>query len=457
MSTHSPSLEALRAIVGPEFVKDDPDILSACAVDGLKPRAVLYPGSTEEVAGVVRLAHGENLSLLARGSGSKMAVGNVPERLDLIVATERLNRVVDLDTANLTVTVEAGVPFREIQSALAGEENRGCFVPMMPPYRQTATLGGIVAANSSGPTRLLYGLPRDMVLGVRYVTPAGEIVGMGGKTVKNVSGYDVSKLMIGSYGSLGILCEMTLRLLPLPESVGTGLFPFADLEDASRFVDRIFETALLPAAVELLNKGAYDRLVPQGAPGLEKEGYGVAVALEGVDEAVGRMAAEFREMGSAAGARGYHYLEREGHDRFWEETSNLGERLSARFPGLVSVRVMFPISGYRDIIGLAGSLVPEGGPDCAIFSHAGSGVVVIHLLLPQGDDDSDMVINLVEGILGHCREVGGNLVVERAVPALKGSLPLWGLPPDDLVVMKRLKEQMDPLGLLSPGRFVGGI
>ena len=150
----------------------------------------------------------------------------------------RMNHMLDVDTANLTITVEAGVKFRDVQARLATEEDRcylplgdlkteagefvcsdqshrGCFLPIDPPYSEKATLGGIVAANTTGPRRLLYGLPRDLVLGVRFVTPKGDIIGAGGKTMKNVSGYDVSKLMIGSLGSLGILCEMTLRLLPL--------------------------------------------------------------------------------------------------------------------------------------------------------------------------------------------------------------------------------------------------
>ena len=255
MSSQSSIKHSLRTIVGTEFVKDDLMILSAYGIDGVNPWAVVFPGSTTEVSEVVRLAHSDNLSLAPRGSGTKIGMGNIPERLDLILSTERLNRIVDMDMANLTVTVEAGVVFKEIQRALAGEENRcylplkdpdtpsddeicsarenrGCFIPMEPPFSDSATLGGIIAANSSGPTRLLYGMPRDMVLGVRFVTPSGEIVGMGGKTVKNVSGYDMVKLMIGSGGSLGILCELTLRLLPLPEDFGTGLFAFSGLEDA---------------------------------------------------------------------------------------------------------------------------------------------------------------------------------------------------------------------------------
>jgi FAD/FMN-containing dehydrogenase len=131
---------------------------------------------------------------------------------------------------------------------------------MDPPFSEKATLGGIVAANTTGPRRLLYGLPRDLVLGVRFVTPKGDIIGAGGKTVKNVSGYDVSKLMIGSLGSLGILCEMTLRLLPLPEKMETLLFSFDSFSDAGAFAAAILGTKLLPAAVEVVNRATLEHM-----------------------------------------------------------------------------------------------------------------------------------------------------------------------------------------------------
>ncbi|MGD9320854.1 MAG: FAD-binding oxidoreductase, partial [Desulfobacteraceae bacterium] len=242
-------MEARKDTLKVEWIKGDPETLSAHSVDDLTPKAVAFPESLEQVSQVVKMAQKEKWAVLPWGSGSKIGVGNPPSHIDLVISTNRLNKIIDMDTANLTVTAQAGVKFRDLQTSLAGEENRcylpyespttvsdepvcsdrdhmGCFIPMMPPFSHSATLGGIIAANSSGPVRLLYGLPRDMVLGVRYVAADGEIVGLGGKTVKNVSGYDMCKLMIGSRGSLGILGEMTLRLLPLPERFGTCLSGF---------------------------------------------------------------------------------------------------------------------------------------------------------------------------------------------------------------------------------------
>jgi len=478
MPSNPSNLEALRKIVGPAHVKNEGDILRLHAVDSVQPWAVVFPGSVEQVSEVVRLAARENLSVLARGSGSKVSKGTPPDRLDLVLCTERLDKILDMDTGNLTVTAQAGVRFSRLQVALAGEENRcylpyndraalsaeavcsdrpnmGCFLPLMPFHARSATLGGIIAANSSGPTRLLYGAPRDLLLGIRYVAPGGEIVGMGGKTVKNVSGYDVCKLMTGSHGSLGILCDMTLRILPLPERMATNLSFFQDLEEALGFVARISESRLLPAAVELMNWTALEVLAIEDGPPLQKGAYGVAVAMEGVDEAVGRMVRETKQWALDAGAFGIRGLGEEGHRRFWDLYCNHSAALLEGRSGLVSARLNYPLSVYGEIIRFAEASAPV---DVALFCHAGTGVSLIHCLADEGQRGPDgRIISYLSGLLERCTGQGGNVVIERAESDLKGKLAVWGASGGDLPVMRRIKEEMDPSGLFSPGRFIGGI
>jgi glycolate oxidase FAD binding subunit len=433
------------------------------------------------VSQAVKMAQNENWAVLPWGSGSKIGGGNPPSRLDLIISTARLNEIIDMDTANLTVTAQAGVKFRDLQTSLAGEENRcylpyespttvsdeavcserdhrGCFLPMMPPFSHSATLGGIIAANSSGPVRLLYGLPRDMVLGVRYVDADGEIVGLGGKTVKNVSGYDMCKLMIGSRGSLGILGEMTLRLHPLPERFGTCLLGFSSLDEASRFVDQIFETKLLPSAVELMNGRGSGLLVEEGALHLDHRDYVVAVGLEGFEEAVERMGKEMEEMASKSGAQSNVRLPDDTHRIFWDAYSNVVPKLSAQYPEMVSMRLNYPISKYLDVIQDVESLCGDQELTHVLQTHTGSGVTMVHFLLEPGDEiGADGIVSVAEKLLEQCQSISGNLVVEKASARMKGRLPVWGTPPQDFVIMKRIKEQMDPSCLFSPGRFVGGI
>ena len=481
MKQNSIDVDAFREIVGASFVKDDHESLTRYAVDGMAPGAVILPGTVDQVSDVVRLAAARGLTMVPRGSGSKMAEGNPPTRLDLVIGTERLNRIVDMDTANLTVTVEAGVRFMEVQAALGAQENRcylphegpeavaesaicserenrGCFIPLMPAFSDIATMGGIIAAGSSGPTRLLYGLPRDLVLGVRYVDPEGAVLGMGGKTVKNVSGYDMSKLMIGSMGTLGILCEVTLRLLPLPEGAETCLFAFPDLGVARQFVDWIFETNLLPAAVELMNARAFDLLAPAALADAGGNAYAVAVALEGVREAVARMHAETVARAAALGCTDPVLFQAGDHPSLWERYGSLPSSLGQEFPDLISVRINYPISCYAEILEEVGSLSEKAGLDHVLICQAGSGLARIHFPgTPGTDEQGERRGSVIQRVLERCADLGGNLIVERARPELKGVLPLWGRPRDDLIIMRRIKGELDPAGLFSPGRFVGGI
>jgi glycolate oxidase FAD binding subunit len=476
MGRNESTVKALKDIVGTDWVVTEAESLSRYAVDEVQPWVAVIPESVEEVSKVVRLAGKENLAMVPRGFGTKMGKGNPPSRLDMVLCTERLNKVVDMDTANLTVTAQAGVPFKELQAALRGEENRcylplensvtvsedeicserenmGCFIPLLPPFSFTSSLGGIIASNSSGPTRLLYGLPRDMVLGVRFVAPNGDIIGMGGKTVKNVSGYDVSKLMIGSHGSLGVLCEMTFRLLPLPEKANTELLFFKSLSEASELTSRIFDSPLLPAAVEIMNHGAFPFLP---AEGMSKSGFAVAVAMEGVEETVDRMAREVKAMGSELGALENRGFQGENHYGFWNTFSNLQAVLGERNPGFLSVRLNYPISRYAEVLDFCASAASAHALDSVLLSHAGSGVSFVHIMVSQ-PNAPEPVITFIRKLRERCESLGGHMVLDRATPFWKKQWPAWGKARGDFAVMKRIKEQMDPLGLFSPGRFVGGI
>jgi FAD/FMN-containing dehydrogenase len=406
-------------------------------------------------------------------------MGNPPARLDVVLSTARMDHIIDMDTANLTVTAQAGVQWRGLQAALASEENRcylpltvpsaasdqevcserrhkGCFVPMAPLHDEQATVGGVLAANSIGPTALLYGLPRDVVLGTRFVGREGRIVGMGGKTVKNVSGYDICKLMIGSLGTLGILCEMTLRLLPLPEKSVTFMGGFSTLGTALDLADRILKSPLLPSAVDVLNPSA---LEPVSPPGLFAGGlYAVAVMVEGFEEAVDRMLLEMKRMAQAAGSAGAHLLENEAHRAFWHDYSNMTAGLQQSSPGMVSLRMNFPVGRHHEAIDAAQSLEKIHGLPHALAAQVGCGIARIHVL-PDPDDVSarEKLSAPIHNLVQRIQPLGGNVIVERAPRQLKVHLPVWGAPRADAFLMRRIKAQLDPGGLFSPGRFLDGI
>ena len=472
--------DALAEIVGRDHLKTDPDALGPYAVDAKVPKAVVFPKDTRQVAEVIRLANREKLTVVPRGSGTKIGAGNPPRGLDLVVCTSRLNHMPDVDTANLTVTVEAGVKFRDIQARLATQEDRcylpldslragsdeficsersnsGCFLPIDPPFCARATIGGILASDSAGPRRLLYGRPRDLLLGVRFVTPGGEIVGSGGKTVKNVSGYDISKLMIGSAGSLGILCEMTLRLLPLPERMETLIMAFDALDNACAGAGEILETNYLPAAVDVLSGNTADYLHSVGAT-VPRGAFLVATALESFDEAVDRMKTGVHEIGKNAGAKAIVQLCDQDHQRFWLALGGLRTVVAERTPGLVSLKLNFQLSGWKDTLDYADKLLASTGIAGALQCHAGCGICLIHMTVAEnGGSGSEKMVSAVGELLNRMVEAGGNLVVQAAPPTLKPRLPVWGAPRGDFPIMARIKNRLDPEGIMSPGRFVGGI
>ena len=473
--------KGLTEILGKENVITEPGATAEYAVDKVAPKAVVFPKNTDQVAAVVKFSNRENLTIVAQGSGTKMAMGNPPQKLDLVVCTARMNHMLDVDTSNLTMTVEAGVKFRDIQARLATQEDRcylpledlgaesdeiicsdrshsGCFIPIDPPYANKATIGGIIATNSTGPRRLLYNLPRDSIIGIRYVAPNGDVMGSGGKTVKNVSGYDISKLMVGSMGTLGILCEMTIRLLPLPEKMQTLLVSFASFSDAYAFAERIFDTGLLPAAVEIINGEAYNHLALDDVPEFDSKGYVAAVAFEAFIPAVSRMHTEILEMAKSGGAEAEAVLEEDDHRSFWLAMSNLSAILDKKYSGLIKAKLNYPLSLGKGIIETGESIFSQANLDYIFQTHAGNGICHTGLLIDEKDTAAtDKAVATLGQLLERCREVDGNLVIQSAPTDVKDKLKIWGEIGSNFVIIKRLKNQLDPTGIMSPGRFVEGL
>jgi len=472
--------DELMAIVGPEHIRTGDGDVEQYAVDGMTPKAVVFPKDTQQVSDVVTCANLKSLAVIPFGSGTKMAAGHPPKRLDMVISTARLNRMVDVDTDNLTFTVEAGVKFRDIQARLATEEDRcylpleeleteteaficsershsGCFMPLDPPFATSATIGGILASNSTGPRRLLYGLPRDILTGIRFVTPDGAIVGTGGKTVKNVSGYDISKLMIGSAGSLGVLCEMTLRLLPLPERMETILVSFDSFKNTSAFVEAILDAQLLPAAVEVMNKRAFEGFKNNKSDFVPGR-YAVAVALETYGEAVDRMKLEMLGIAKDFEAEDSIVFSEDGHRLFWHSMGNLQASMADRFPGMITAKLNYQISDWKNIIQFTDDTLSSNLLEYTLLCHAGNGGCTINFLL-DGDDTaaSERAVSTIGLLLEQTCKANGNLVVQTAPTNLKKDLPLWGEPRFDFPVMERIKNQLDPKGIMSPGCFVGGL
>jgi glycolate oxidase FAD binding subunit len=444
----------LKEIVGEAHVIEDSDRLKAYAIDGKKPKMVISPGTIDEVSKVVAHANQQHLAILLKGNGTKMEMGGIPKKMDIVLSTGRLNRITDRDCENLTLSAESGITLSEVQKSLA-KVGKGYFLPLDPPFTDKATLGGIVATNSSGPKRLLYGTARDLIIGMKAVFPNGDVVVSGGKTVKNVSGYDMCKLLIGSYGTLAILCEMTFKLLPLPEKEATLGLSFAALKDADGFVRELRGSQLIPSSIEILNGSAAQKMrysVPSNG------NYLIAIGLDGVAESINRQLSEMSEIGKKHGTLEAVTLDSEKHQAFWVALRDFSARLTDEYSNVISMKSNFLISKCGEILGSYEKIAQGLGIDCAFISHAGNGILYSHILPGKNFRPKvESFVELIEKLTAEAVKNGGGLVVESSPPSIKRKVDVWGQSRSDYLVARRLKEQIDPAGVLNMGRFVGGI
>ena len=419
----------------------------------MTPALIVRPGSQEEVAKVVAACAEAGAAVIPWGGGTSMGMGNRPARADVVVLLDRLNRIVEHDADNLNVSVEAGVPLAHLQATLA---ERRQFLPLDAPAEGKATMGGLLATNSMGPWRLLYGTWRDWVLGMRVVLPDGERIRCGGKVIKNVSGYDMNKLFIGSLGSLGIITEATVKLLPLPvvRASVIGLFP--ELAQVTDLVRKVLDSVLLPEAMELLNPGALSLL----APALDLEapaGYGLAVSLAGSPETVERQTRDFATLFGAARASRTRTLPKDQAASAWQAIRDVFDRLPGPAQERVICKIAVPISRSGEMLAAAEQLSRQHNLRAAVVAHAGSGVVRACYLPGTQPPPPEVLGAGLEALRREAEAAEGSLVVQAAPPALKAHVDAWGKPGEGFDVMQRLKAEFDPRGLCNPGRFLGGI
>ena len=443
----------LEAIVGAAHVGEGPAEGARYAVDGVCPTLRVSPASQEEVAAVVAACAEVGAAVVPWGGGTAMGLGNPPTRADVGVILERLNRIVDHDVANQNVTVEGGMRLADLQATLTTQRQ---FLPLDPPAEGKATIGGLMATNGSGPTRLLYGTARDWVLGMRVVLPSGERIRCGGKVIKNVSGYDMNKLFIGSLGTLGIITEVTFKLLPAPavRAGVIGLFP--ELSQAAKIIAKILDSVLLPEAMELLDPVAMTLVAP--ALGLEMPaGYGLAVALAGSPETVERQARDFATVFKEGQASRTAAQQGDRTVPAWQAIRNVFDLLPGPRAERVICKIAVPISRTTEMVAAAERLGRRHNLGGVVKAHGGSGIVWACYLLAKAAPPVEALAGAIESLRREAEAAEGSLVLQAAPPAIKQHVDAWGKPGEAFEVMRRLKADFDPRGLCNPGRFLGGI
>jgi glycolate oxidase FAD binding subunit len=413
----------------------------AYGIDGVTPRLVAVPRSVEEASQVLRAAAADGLAVAFAGGGSKLGLGNPPERVDLMVLTRGLDQVLEHAAGDLVVRAQAGVRLADLRQRLAPA---GQWLALDPPEPR-ATLGGVVAANASGPRRLRYGTVRDLIIGITVVLADGTVARAGGKVVKNVAGYDLAKLFCGSLGTLGMVAEVTFRLHPLPAAAAVVTLAVEGPGQAGQAMARLARSALEPSAAELtLDEWGWPgrlTLVFEGiAPGVEAQAAAAAELFGQVGEAAVAGPGGTEAALSQLGALPFEKAE---------------YACKATFPPAELTGVLEDLVGGRQRWGSG----PGGGP---ISAHAATGVAWVASAAREGDIPPDsQAFPWAVGAITETRERlaarGGGLVLVKASPELKRAVDVWGPSGDAVGLMRRVKERFDPDRRLSPGRFVGGI
>ncbi|RKU34331.1 hypothetical protein C6495_08010 [Candidatus Poribacteria bacterium] len=427
MSNAAALRDELQRIVGESGILPDAQIANY-TIDGLTPKAVVLPASVWEIQDVLRFAAAQHLSVIPAGSGSKLQSGNSPEKVDIVLAMTHINEVVEYEPADLTVTVEAGIQLTALQEKLA---DNGQFLPLNPPYASRCTLGGIVAANASGYLRLRYGTARNLVLGLRVVHASGTVVKSGGKVVKNVAGYDVNKLYIGSFGTLGILTEMTLKLSPIPARQALLTAQFQDMQAAAKTGLSIVGSQTLPDFVNLLVNS-------------EHAGPTLVAGFGGDAETVTWQLEQARRIMELNGAIGVKEVEGESFQKLNDAIRAFAESENESRTVIVQVNLK-----RTDIAEFAENVLTNNAEMLALL---GSGV--LYLKMEQVEGLAETLATLRERVVA----AHGSLIIESAPPELKQQLDVWGpVAPRARNLMQQLKARFDERNLLNPGRFVSGI
>ncbi|HKV04937.1 MAG TPA: FAD-binding oxidoreductase [Candidatus Acidoferrales bacterium] len=446
----------LAEIAGSAGVTSDPRELAAYQIDGKTPAAVVRPGSGDEVAEIVRFAAAERLAIVPAGARTKLAMGMPPRRYDLALDLTRLDRVVAYDPDDLTLAVEPGIPLSRLSGVLAGHKQ---FLPLAVPFMDRATMGGTIASGVDSPLRQFYGTARDFVLGMEFVTGEGVAARSGGRVVKNVSGYDIHKLMIGALGTLGVITKINLRTFPLARMTRTLVAAFRGPGGACEFRHAIARSVLRPQSLEIVAAGGdlNERFRERSRISLESGQWSVVASFAGDEGVLKRDRRELEGIAEAAG-RGapekLSELSEQDHQSIATYVSDF-PRVNAEQSRAAAI---FKITGFPgDLETLAAAIQSCELPWAAILR--GVGVSYLALRAPGSGDESVQRLKKecarVLGLSG--KSPWGRCALLWCPPEFKNELNVWGEPPGDFLLMQKLKNVFDPHGILSPGRFVGGI
>src|SRR5688572_7346820 len=451
-------LEKLRAIVGEENVVVDPDRVEPYGADAVKekfpPEAVVFPQSTAEMVDILKLANEHIFPVTARGGGVGYTGGAVPVDGGIVIGTDRMNKLIEVNADDLYAVCQPGMRTIEVQQAV---EKQGLMFAPDPASYKDSFIGGNIAENAGGMRTPKYGVTKHHVLGLEVVTATGEVIRTGGKTVKNVVGFDLTGLMCGSEGMLGIITEATLKLLPMPEATSTVRANFHSMEAACKVLTRFTPHGLLPMAMEVIDEFCVAAIEENFAFGLSRDaGAILLVAVDGSRDEVEKNAVLIEHIMGENG--GFHILRaksKEEEDRLWDVRRAISPSLMKYGTLKINEDVVVPRSKVPELVARIEEIGRRNDTFVANFGHAGDGNIHVNFVVDR--DDADAVARARQCVSETFQlsvELGGTISGEHGIGYVKAPYLDYAIDRPTLEIMKGIKKVFDPNGILNPGKMI---
>ena len=451
-------IKDLQKIVGKQDVLTKKEDLASYAYDGTtswvhEPDVVVFPTSTEEVAAILKLAHKLKIPVTPRGGGTNVSGGSVPIKGGIVLCTTKMNKILIIDKENLTASVEPGVVLMDLNTALAKEK---LFFPPDPQSFLGATMGGVIGENAGGPACVKYGVTKQYVLGLEVVLPTGDVVHLGGLTMKNVQGYDLTMLFTGSEGTLGVITKAHLLLKPMPPAKKTLMAVFDDVAVAGETVYRVLSSGVVPGKIELLDNWvikSIERLAPMGLP---KDADAVLIfEVDGIPEAVEKEAKQVEEVCKRSGAKEVRVAKDQVEaDRYWAARRAGFAAVFSAAPTVMAEDVTVPRNKIPDFIRKVKGLCQSRGIEYNIIGHAGDGNLHPALLTDiKKKKEYEQAEKTMEEIISYAVEIGGVISGEHGIGLEKKKFIKKAMDPLAIEMMKGIKRIVDPRNILNPGKI----
>lgn len=457
MSAHDRLATALEAVVGAEWLLTE-TATTDYAIDGMAPALVAVPEDEEQIAAVLRLAEEHQASVFPHGSGSHLGLGNQPSTVDLVLSLRRLNAQLAYEPGDMTTTVQAGMRLADLQTTL-GQNNQ--FLALDPSAAATTTVGGIVAANLSGPRRHLYGSARDLLLGSTVISMNGKRTKAGGRVVKNVTGYDLNKLYIGSLGTLAVISELTWKLHPMPQGERTIAIGVTDQADLHPISQQLLKMPLRLNSLTVLNATCAQQLATQLDQSLPDTAYCVLARVEGHPQVTKRQQTRLTDAIQhlpLLGAATPQTWPDSFSTPLWQGIAELPLTLAAQDANSVISKVSLQLANVPRFFHEMQTISKGADQPWPVFAHAGTGIAYVQLPSTGSEASAPSVmLNQVQALDASVAQLNGRRVLEHAPASIKQQCDVWGPPGDEFALMQAIKTSFDPHNRLNPGRFLGGL